>query len=653
MVRDEYVKARKEGLRQVQRAVAAGRFPYPPALDDILHGQGTRGEVSVGVREIPLRLVSGTKTRSRQDAFSCGFMPLLDPSSEFADKWCRLLEAQYEEGIHDAIVAYEYLQHFYVQEGNKRVSVLRHAGAPSIAASVVRVLPMPQDSLEYRVYQEFLRFYAVAPVYGIEFSREGGYARLARLMGHDLTSPWGEEAVICLRSGFDEFVCALESCGGGSVGICPGDAFLAYLDIYGAGDMGDVHGHAMAERVSHIWGELTVSGGGDKIAYLEEPSPKPAVAVPGIRDLYAAVVSPHPFRVAFLYDKDPATDGWDAQHERGRLELEGRLPNQVETLHFCDCSTPGAFARALDAALADDDDLIVTTSGTQAELALRSALAHPGRDYINCSVSMSHEALRMYYPRLFEAKFLLGALAACLTTNHCIGYVADTPVFSSTAEINAFAIGVSMIDPGARVYLKWLSAAPYEWKRELGEDGVDVVEFRDYPEPTLPDEPWGLCVPASGSAAWADEVVRMAQPVFAWGRFYELIVQSIRSDSWRRDPARLKERALNYWWGMREGVVDVRLGEKVGTDQRRLIEVLRQSLLSGGVHPFTGRLVSQDGLVQPEGSPRLSGENIVRMSWLNHNVVGRLPEPGEIAQDRVGEVAVSGLIPVDPQVQKP
>lgn len=174
MVRDEYVKARKEGLRQVQRAVAAGRFPYPPALDDILHGQGTRGEVSVGVREIPLRLVSGTKTRSRQDAFSCGFMPLLDPSSEFADKWCRLLEAQYEEGIHDAIVAYEYLQHFYVQEGNKRVSVLRHAGAPSIAASVVRVLPMPQDSLEYRVYQEFLRFYAVAPVYGIEFSREGG-----------------------------------------------------------------------------------------------------------------------------------------------------------------------------------------------------------------------------------------------------------------------------------------------------------------------------------------------------------------------------------------------------------------------------------------------------------------------------------------------
>ena len=99
--------------------------------------------------------------------------------------------------------------------------------------------------------------------------------------------------------------------------------------------------------------------------------------------------------------------------------------------------------------------------------------------------------------------------------------------------------------------------------------------------------------------------------------------------------------------------MDVRLDQKVGTDQRRLIEVLRQSLLSGGMHPFAGRLVSQDGVVQPEGSPRLSGEKIVRMSWLNHNVVGRLPEPREIAQDRVGEVAVSGLIPVDPQVQKP
>lgn len=44
---------------------------------------------------------------------------------------------------------------------------------------------------------------------------------------------------------------------------------------------------------------------------------------------------------------------------------------------------------------------------------------------------------------------------------------------------------------------------------------------------------------------------------------------------------------------------------------------------------------------------RLSSEEIVRMSWLNANVVGRLPEQRELSEEGLEKVEVSGLIPVD------
>ena len=36
------------------------------------------------------------------------------------------------------------------------------------------------------------------------------------------------------------------------------------------------------------------------------------------------------------------------------------------------------------------------------------------------------------------------------------------------------------------------------------------------------------------------------------------------------------------------------------------------------------------------------------MSWLNENVIGRLPEQRELSFDSLKQVEVSGLIPLDP-----
>ena len=74
---EEYRKALKLGEKSIKRARDAGQPGVLPALDDILTGDEGMNPVFVGVMEIPLSLVAGTKTRSRQGAFAWSRTPSL------------------------------------------------------------------------------------------------------------------------------------------------------------------------------------------------------------------------------------------------------------------------------------------------------------------------------------------------------------------------------------------------------------------------------------------------------------------------------------------------------------------------------------------------------------------------------------------------
>ena len=641
---EDYAKARKLGLKQVERDVSDGRYPYPPALDDILKNQGYQGEVPVGLAEIDLSLIAGTKTRGRQNMFSSGFLPIAEASSEFAAKWSDLIDSQRAEGLRDPIVVYEYLQRFYVQEGNKRVSVSRYLGMPTILASITRVTPMPSDEKGLRVYHEFTRFYRVCPIYGITSSEEGFYARLAALLGQSLDAPWPDDVVRDLRSLFDSFLASFRAHGGDSLDLHVGDALAHFITIFGFEHVRGLSPRDVDERVEKVWGEFVVTQGEGVRAYLEDPSADHTAPLPKLKNLAKKAVLSKPFRVAFIYDRNPLSSGWISLHERGRIKLEERLAGTVVTHSFTDRSSDGAFDQAVEEAVEHKADLIVTCSPTQMRQALRAAAEHPGPAYLNCSVSLSHSAVRGFYGRMYEAKFLLGALAASLAGHHRVGYVAESPVFSTVAEINAFAIGAAMVDPYVTVHLKWFSAKDYDWRREFREEGVHIISGRDYANPLAPKESWGLYQVEDNGAE-----THLAEPVWKWGRYYEMLVRSIRNDTWKKEGEKIQGQSLNYWWGMSAGVLDVRLSDSLPRGQRMLVDVLRQSVLSGRVHPFTGELVAQGGdVVQGPEAGRLTSEQIVRMRWLNENVVGRLPEQRELDRDGLVEVEVAGVIPVDP-----
>ena len=177
MGKEDYSKAFKLGKKDYQSRMLRGEKPTLQVLDDILPEKGSYSESQLGLVQIPIEQILGTKTVARSSSFAGNFMPILRESTEFAAKWAELSTRHVEEGIREPIKAYEYMNQFYIEEGNKRVSVMKYFGAVSILGTVTRIVPKRTKDKENKIYYEFMDFYQLAPINYIWFSKEGSFAK--------------------------------------------------------------------------------------------------------------------------------------------------------------------------------------------------------------------------------------------------------------------------------------------------------------------------------------------------------------------------------------------------------------------------------------------------------------------------------------------
>ena len=110
LVKDEYLDALSRGKKEYRELVAAGKDPHPAVLDDILDNDTNLTVQDLGLVDIPVHRIVGTKSAGRITAFTPSFLPLLDLDSEFGVKWLRLCQDHLGDiGIREPIQCFEYM----------------------------------------------------------------------------------------------------------------------------------------------------------------------------------------------------------------------------------------------------------------------------------------------------------------------------------------------------------------------------------------------------------------------------------------------------------------------------------------------------------------------------------------------------------------
>ncbi len=650
-MQNDYEKAKREGDHAYRRAILSGEYPYLPALNSMVEDIDKYAvrEV-VGLREIPMYMIAGTKTAGRQNSFASNFMPLMDFGTEFSYKWSTLYDSAIEDGIREPIKVYEFMNKFYVEEGNKRVSVSKFIGYVSITGNVFRILPPKDGSIASRINYEYIDFFNVTGFFEITFSKPGSYAELAQYFGRDLKTVWPDELIEELRYAYMTFYKCYTARRARKLSLTVGDAFLLYLEVYGVESLMHDTESVIGHKIQKLWNELVTQTQEDSIELVRTPDEVGrGSSMQTLMTLNSAYTG-KPIRVAFLFEKNESESSWAYGHELGANQMVEKFEGAVEAVKFENCADKKALQSALQACVADEEDLVFATSPSMLDECLKAAIEYPRLRIMNCAVNLSRSSIPTYYTRMYEAKFLMGCLAASLAENHMIGYRADYPIYGGIANINAFALGAAWFDPYAKVKLVWASKKGSNWEQELIDSGCRIISGIDMIKPKDPTRKYGLyrlhdagTKRSDGSVRTEQEVENLAAAVNQWGVYYEQILRKLIDGSLDARKNNARGKAVNYWWGMSAGVVDIILSDALPYASRKAVQTLRRLIISGMTNPFEGEIHTQSGVLRGPDSPALTDKEIITMDWLCDNVIGSIPDTWELDDSIQQTVKVSGV----------
>ena len=617
--KEEYKKARKAAMKQYRTCASRGWSLYPPVLDEVSAYVKTAGEEVLGEMEIPLSLVTGTRTAGRQNAFSKDFLPILPENSEFARKWITLYEAQMEEGIRDPILVYEFMHQFYVQEGNKRVSVMKYLDASHIMAKVIRIFPEKTDEPSVELYYEFIEFYRSTKFYDIVCKQVGNYAKLLKFMGKERNEACSDEERKKLQSLFYHFSSIYNAVAGNEEAVLTaGDAFLIYLNIFSYEEAASKPASKLREEILKMWKEFVPAKEAESVKRLLEPEEKKPAFWNKLLN------STQKLSIAFVYDKKPDTSSWLYAHELGRLHLEEVFPEKVET---------SCYIGDVEQAAVDGNQVIFTTTPLLMPESLKAALKYPEVQILNCSLNYAWKSIPTYYTRMYEVKFLTGLIAGSMAKGENIGYEADYLIYGSIANINAFALGVAMVNPNIKIYLNWTSE---KGKQKAAVEELALVSARDMISADGCNRRFGLYSNENG------EILNIATSVLDWGIFYEKIIQQMLDGTWKKVSDK-ETASRNCWWGLSAGVENLICSSQMPYGTKRLVDTFQSLITEGHFHPFEGMFYDKNGREHGKKNTILSNEEIITMDWLFANIVGEIPEKYELKEQAKPIVELQGV----------
>lgn len=640
----EAVNKAKKAYRQ---NVSEGRPGNLPSLEGLLEHVEIVREVDLGLVEIPVKKVIGTYYHSRSSSFAPNFLPLLDSHTEFGSKWLTVCDSILSEGVRYPIKVYEYLNWYYVVEGNKRVSILKYLDSPTVTGNVTRLVPR-WDGTDpgIRLYYEFMAFYSKTGINYVWFSFEGSFQRLLafqRSLSPDAVL--SREMAADFRAMYMYFRNAYYRCGGDKLAVTTGDAFLEFVKIYGHPDQ--YSEEDVRNKIANLLVELKDFFNTEKVIVQEKPErPEAGIRLPLLQK---PLKRKKKLKAAFVYAGSIKQSNWSRAHEHGRLKAGKMLEDSVATLYVENVPEGMEAYDTLKRLAQEGHDVVFTTSPSFFNATLRAALEFKRTRFFNCSEMYSYKHVRTYFGRIYEPRFLSGLLAGVLTKTDILGYIGTFHIPAVVAGINAFTLGARLVNPNVRVLVEWsgrwdMSRLSNDARTRLAQAGADFICHHNTYSFTQGEEYGLYSMQCAEDMSFCSPMEHIAVPIWNWSVFYEKILTDLLQGGIK--PVRSgasEDRYLNYWWGMESGVVGFFYSAgMIPRETRKLVEFFKQMLCDRQFNPFTGPVHDNTGMLRIEDGKAAGYDDIWNMDWFVEGIETKVPDEA-VVHTRPEEVCAEML----------
>lgn len=622
-IETHYYEARQRARKNYSAQKAKGMSGHLSSIDSVLKDVEIVSSVDLGVIEIPTHRIVGTYYHARRTVFSKAYLPLEAPESEFAERWKTICHQYLNEGVLEPVKVYEYLNYYYVLDGNKTVSVLKYFDAVKISAQVTRLIPKYDETDEaIKLYYAFLDFYDQTQIVDIWLSKPNRFKRLARYLKEYTpeTSYYDSKDQHFLKYVFRPFRrIYLEGGGKKITELTTGDAFLLYAKLYGIPQaLDEMHLHEVLPRLLE---ELNHYNGIDEVEIIEDDE---EIKPRSIFNLFSLGLSNKKLKVGFVYARNTESSGWSYSHDLGRKYVETKFKDYITTGYIDNVPEDKSAYGVIKSFASEGYDIVFTTSEVFRRATASCAVDLPNVKFFNCSGNRPYVHMNNYFGKTYEPRFLSGMIAGSMTKSNIIGYTATDPNPEVISCINAFTLGARMVNPNAEVMVLWTG----EWNNpkvttDLSEQliaaGADIISNKTLMVPR--DVTWEYGVYAmlcDIDSETKQPKNYLASPIWNWGTFYEKIISSVLNGSFDRAVASkdASRKLVNFWWGMETGVLDLYYAKDLlPVETVRLMEFIKHMIQTDQFHPFYGPIYDAKGNMRVKPGEVLSVEDILHLDW--------------------------------------
>ena len=260
----------------------------------------------------------------------------------------------------------------------------------------------------------------------------------------------------------------------------------------------------------------------------------------------------------------------------------------------------------------DGCEIIICNSYDYGQWVLKVAKNHPDIYFFHATGTQQSKNVATYFGRIYQMRYLSGIVAGLQTETNHIGYVAAYPISEVNRGINAFTLGVKLVNPDAVVHVKWCNT----WNDDkIFEDATrDLLDAYDIDCVAMHSDSlkvldvaqekgvWSIGYNVDNSDKYPDTF--LTAPIWRWENYYEPNILKCLQGKFEGE---------NYWEGSVDGVVDLApLTENVKSGIEEIVERENERLKSGSYDVFFGPIYDNNGTLRV-----LEGENISDSVLLN------------------------------------
>lgn len=302
-----------------------------------------------------------------------------------------------------------------------------------------------------------------------------------------------------------------------------------------------------------------------------------------------------PTKVAFVYVGPKDDGGWSQQHHAMATEMAEHFGDQIE-FSYLDAVPEAESERAFTQLALAGNDIIFGTSFGFMDPMLATAERFPDVKFEHATGYKTAENMANYAARFYEGRAIMGHIAGRMTETNKIGYIASFPVPEVLRGMSSAYLHAKKANPDVEMTVVWLGTW-FDPPREADatqamiDQGIDVIlAHTDSTAPLQTIQASGQRVFGFGQAAdmirFAPEP-RLSSIIDNWAPYYIARVQAVIDGTWE---------SAATWHGIVDGMVGIgEFSDALPEDVRAEAQALKDSIVAGDYHPFTGPLNKQDG----------------------------------------------------------